>query len=251
MDFSNHLAILSAMPEEVGSILNNLINTKSFKFGDLVIYKGYWIHPKNKKIIKITTAWSGWGKVSAARATTRILGLNDEELSIELIIFTGVAGAINNNLKQWDVVLADEVCQYDVDATPIFEKFVIPPLNKKYLIPQEEIHKWAFNALLGALGNIELSKFGLLFSGLIGTADKFISQEETRNIISQELPLIQAVEMEGAAFAQVACQEKIPWLLLRVISDTANNKASQNFNDFLKDYSKYSWNLIEVLLMNF
>ena len=57
--------------------------------------------------------------------------------------------------------------------------------------------------------------------------------------------------MEGAAVAQVAAQEKVPWLIVRVISDEADNSASQTFSEFLKDYEKYSWNLIEVLLKNY
>ena len=75
-------------------------------------------------------AWSGWGKVSAARAITRILASKNK---IDLIIFTGVAGAANNNLSQWDIVIAEEVIQHDMDARPIFEKFVLPPLNKAKL----------------------------------------------------------------------------------------------------------------------
>ena len=174
----------------------------------------------------------------------------DDDLQIEMLIFTGVAGAINKNLCQWDIILANKLCQYDIDATPIFEKFVIPSLKVKYLIPNPEIHEWALKVLRNNLKKDELSKFKSLHDGLIGTADKFVSKEETRNEITKAFPYIQAVEMEGAAVAQVACQENIPWLILRVISDTADNSAAQNFNDFLLDYSNYSWNLIEVLLKN-
>ena len=54
--------------------------------------------------------------------------------------------------------------------------------------------------------------------------------------------------MEGAAVAQVAIQEKIPWIILRVISDNADNSAPQNFNDFLKDYELQSCKLIESII---
>ena len=56
--------------------------------------------------------------------------------------------------------------------------------------------------------------------------------------------------MEGAAVAQVASQEEVPWLVIGVISDNADEKAAQNFNEFLEDYNKYSWNLIESLMIN-
>ena len=117
------------MPEEVGIILDNLKFRSSSKFGDLELYSGKFILENSKEIL-ITTAWSGWGKVSAARAITRILAANNK---IDFIIFTGVAGAANKSLSQWDIVIASEVIQHDMDARPIFEKFVLPPLKKAKL----------------------------------------------------------------------------------------------------------------------
>ena len=69
--------------------------------------------------------------------------------------------------------------------------------------------------------------------------------------INRELKDLSAVEMEGAAVAQVAIQEKVPFLIIRVISDSADDSASQNFNDFLKVYEKESCHLIEILVNNF
>lgn len=246
-----HIAILSAMPEEIGSILNNLSNIKVYQYGDLTINNGLWSDPKTKNKIHITTAWSGWGKVSAARATTRIICLSEKALMpLDLFIFTGVAGAINSDLKQWDLIIPSQVCQYDMDARPIFEQHVIPPLNKKYLEPKTHVHNWAFSCLEKSLEKENFSKFGDLLKGLIGTADKFISSEQSRSLILKDLPEIQAVEMEGASFAQIASQEDINWLLIRVISDSANDSAVQAFNEFLKDYSKLSWQILELLLKN-
>ncbi len=56
--------------------------------------------------------------------------------------------------------------------------------------------------------------------------------------------------MEGASVAQVAYQEGIPWVIVRVISDSADEKAADNFNIFLEKYKELSWNLIETLLRN-
>ena len=114
--------------------------------------------------------------MSAARAATRII-CSCEKISIpiDLFIFTGVAGAINSDLKQWDLIIPSKVCQYDIDARPIFEKNVIPPLNKKYLKPQTNIHQLALNCIKNNLEKEDFSRFGGLYQGLIGTADKFIS----------------------------------------------------------------------------
>ena len=68
--------------------------------------------------------------------------------------------------------------------------------------------------------------------------------------LSSQLPGLMAVEMEGAAVAQVASQENIPWLIIRVVSDQADELAPQSFTDFLKDYEQYSWFLIKIILQN-
>ena len=252
MESNTHLAILSAMPEEVGTILENLSNTESYKFGDLTIYRGFWLDKKNNREILISTAWSGWGKVCAARAATRLLSLSNNLLPIDLLIFTGVAGAIKNHLNQWDLILPTEVVQYDLDASPLFEKFEIPALKKKFLKPAAEIHSWAFQTLKNCIKTEEsMSIFGNLFDGVVGTADKFISNEKDRIKIEKDLPSIQVVEMEGAAVAQVAYQEKVPWLLLRVVSDSADKDAEINFSRFLEEYKIVSWKLIEILLENY
>ena len=74
-------------------ILNQLIQKK---FGDLTIYTGEWISSSNKKIF-VSTAWSGWGKVSAARASTRLMSTEANKVPMKLALFTGVAGGIDEN----------------------------------------------------------------------------------------------------------------------------------------------------------
>ena len=129
------------MPEEVGIILDNMKSVNSNKFGDLELFTGNLIL-NNEKEILITIAWSGWGKVSAARATTRLLASNFNSLPVEIAIFTGVAGAIDKKLKQWDVVLSDSVIQHDMDARPLFDKYVIPAINNKKIFPNIFIRKY-------------------------------------------------------------------------------------------------------------
>ena len=141
---SINIGLISAMPEEIGSTIENLENLSISEYGDLKIYYG----KLNKKVpnyetVYITLAWSGWGKVSAARAITRILAGSNK---IDFIIFTGVAGAVNKSLSQWDIVISNEVIQHDMDARPIFEKFVLPPLNKAKLKSDNFLKNWIFNS---------------------------------------------------------------------------------------------------------
>ena len=246
-----HIGILSAMPQEVGSILEHLENPKERNYGDLSIFSGYLKKNQNsQKKIYISLCWSGWGKVSAARATTRIIAQSNETQPIELLLFTGVAGASNSELKQWDVIIGSELIQHDMDAQPIFPKFVIPPLNQHKLKTNNSLIEWSSKAIQESMHKGRLKKFKRVESGLIATGDKFINDKKILTELCYEIPDLKAVEMEGAAFAQVAEQEKISWLVIRVISDSADESAPQNFNEFLKDYENHSWHLMECLLEN-
>tara|TARA_B100000242_G_C43045354_1_gene487898 strand:- start:537 stop:1310 length:774 start_codon:yes stop_codon:yes gene_type:complete len=243
----SHIGILSAMPEEIGIILDNLKSVNSFKFGDLELFSGKLLLDNSREVL-ITTAWSGWGKVSSARATTRLLGSNYCSIPIDLAIFTGVAGAVDKKLKQWDLVLADSVIQHDMDARPIFDKFVIPALNNKKVFPNSDLFNKTFEALKSELIQNKISGFGSLHKGLIATGDMFISNPKKLDNISREIPGLKAVEMEGASFAQVAFQENVDWLVLRIISDEANENASQDFNHFLNEYKLKSYQLIKCFI---
>ena len=235
-----HIALLGAMPEEIGSDLSHLKDLSCSEHGDLKIHRGSW-----GDNVRLSLAWSGWGKVSAARAATRLLA---SDSSIDLLLFTGVAGAADPALRQWDVVLADAVVQHDMDARPLFPRFTLPALNQDQLRPQPAWFHWAKTALLEAHGANELDGFARPRSGLIATGDRFIGDPAVLQTLRDALPNLLAVEMEGAAVAQVAEQEGVPWLVLRVISDGADEAAAQSFEDFVKRYEEKAWRLIEALL---
>ncbi len=235
------------MPEEVGVILENLQSINSEKFGDLELFSGTYKIEDYGEVI-ITTGWSGWGKVSAARATTRLFSSNLNKLPIDLAIFTGVAGAVDKKLKQWDVIISDSVLQHDMDARPLFEKFVVPAIKDKKIIPNSDLLHTISNKLKKELNKDSNSNFRSIYNGLIGTGDMFISDSRKIEQLSKEIPGLSAVEMEGAAFAQVAFQENVDWIVLRVISDDANENASYDFNEFLDLYKSKSFILIKSLL---
>jgi adenosylhomocysteine nucleosidase len=235
------------MPEEIGVILENLKSVSSRKFGDFELFSGVFTLNNSKEIL-ISTAWSGWGKVSAARAATRLVSSNFNNNPIDIALFTGVAGAIDNQLKQWDVILANSLMQHDMDARPLFDKYVVPALKKNAIHPNRVLIEKIYPKLKKELTQKSCSKFGSLHKGLIATGDMFISNEKKIKQLSEEIVGLSAVEMEGAAFAQVAFQENIDWLVLRVISDEANENASTDFGEFLNEYKFNSFNLIKCFL---
>jgi adenosylhomocysteine nucleosidase len=237
-----HIGILGAMPEEVGSFRSHLEEPLSRRHGDLTLHQGR-LGPH-----RLTLAWSGWGKVTAARAATRLLAAAGDDAPVDLLLFTGVAGAAARDLRQWDVLLADPAVQHDMDASPLFPRFTLPPLRRDRLHPQPALRQWALAALRQAAAAGELEGFGAVRQGLVATGDRFIACEETLAGLRRDLPGLQAVEMEGAAVAQVAIQEDVPWLVLRVISDGADGAAAQSFQDFVAAYDARAWELIAALL---
>lgn len=246
-----HIGLLCAMPEEIGLTKRNLKNIVERSFGDFIIFSGKWKNLKNfEQDIYVSLAWSGWGKVSSSRAATRMIASPFNNMPLDFILFTGVAGAAKSELKQWDIIIPNKLVQHDMDASPLFLKYVIPSINKKNLYQDLEWFNWANNTISDSLKNNKLKSFGKLRNGLVASGDQFINDISIINKLSKELKNLSAVEMEGAAVAQVAIQEKIPFLIIRVISDSADDSASQNFNDFLKIYEKESCRLIEILINN-
>ena len=246
-----HIGLLCAMPEEIGATIENLHNVSNTSFGDLQIISGEWyLSVSNHPSVYISVAWSGWGKVSAARAATRLIASSFYGKSIDVLFFTGVAGSAKSELSQWDVVIPSELIQHDMDARPLFQKYVIPALRREKIQSNKQWVDWACSTIREAITNDLLDNFGKVETGLIATGDIFIDEKSLLDNLSRDLPGLSAVEMEGAAVAQVACQERVPWLIIRVISDSADDLAAQTFQDFLKEYKRCSWSLIETLLKN-
>ena len=243
-----HIGLLSAMPEEIGSDLTHLEAVDQRCHGDFTLHRCRWQGSAESPPIQLSLAWSGWGKVCAARAATRLLASTPTDEPLDLLLFTGVAGAADPGLKQWDVVLASGVIQHDMDASPLFPRFTLPPLNRDRLQPDPAWAHWAQTALEQGHRNGSLAGFGAPRLGLIGTGDQFIDDATVLSQLRTDIPDLQAVEMEGAAVAQVAEQEGVPWLVLRVISDSADGEAAESFTDFVQRYDHSSWTLVEALL---
>jgi adenosylhomocysteine nucleosidase len=148
--------------------------------------------------------------------------------------------------------------QHDLDARPIFEQFEIPLLQKTFIDADTElsscfskvISEMLFEAKLETLlGKHQILEFKLsspkLFIGDIASGDQFINTTAQRKKISNALPSILCVEMEGAAVAQVCFENSIPFVIIRTISDVADENAHIDFLAFVKSVSsKYSVEMI-------
>ena len=245
------IGLLSAMPEELGNTIDKLENVVKKSYGNLEIFLGNLPLSKSENInVKVITAWSGWGKVNSTYAATRLVcEAENQNLELDFIIFTGVAGAASSKLHQWDIVIAESLFQHDMDARPIFEKYVIPGLNLAELKMDSKLHNWAIHSLT-KMKDKSSNPFGEIHSGLIATGDKFIDNKEEINKIRENFPDLKAVEMEGGAVSQVSILASIPLLVIRVISDNADNSAAFSFERFIDKYNDHAWDLINSLFLN-
>jgi adenosylhomocysteine nucleosidase len=243
------VGIMGAMSEEIHGVINLLTEKQEFSFGMRTYYTG--------KIngIKAVVVFSRWGKVAAATTvSTLILKFNVTE-----IIFTGVAGAISNDLRIGDIVLGKRLIQHDLNGSPMVEEFEVPLLGVKFLEAQEEQLTIATNAVNNLLENkhlykvvseTELEQFNItapkLFIGDIASGDKFFAKQSEKENLLKRIPTVLCVEMEGAAVAQVCYEFDIPFTILRTISDTADEQSHIDFPAFIEKISNnYSIEIIK------
>ncbi|NPA50285.1 MAG: 5'-methylthioadenosine/adenosylhomocysteine nucleosidase [Epsilonproteobacteria bacterium] len=219
------IAIMGAMPEEIEPILEKIKDYKKIEYGKNNYYIGSYA---NKEVV---VAYSKIGKVFAALTAAIMI----EHFKANILLFSGVAGAINPNLKIGDLIVATKVAQHDLDITAFGHPYGYVPEGSRYIEADKKLISLAKE--IASLENIDLKE------GIIATGDQFIANEERKEWIKREFQA-DAIEMEGGAVAVVCDSLNVPFFILRSISDSANMDASFDFDEFLKSSSKRSANFI-------
>lgn len=225
------IGIISAMQEEVKALLDELKDITTVEKGKRTYYSGTLF---NKEVVIV---FSRWGKVASAATTTQLIN----DFNLDEIIFTGVAGAINKNLNIGDIVIGKNMYQHDMDASPLYDQFVIPILKKKFL--ETSCTKSLVNATNSFLKSYtdfidptDAETFKITqpkyIEGDIASGDQFISSLEKIKHLNKILPTAVCVEMEGASVAQVCFEYEMPFSIIRIISDKANDNATIDFPKF-------------------
>ncbi len=191
--------------------------------------------------VDLVTAISGYGKVGAAATTAGVV----QGFDVEAVIFGGVAGGIRPDVQIGDVVVADRLIQHDFDASPLFERHVIPSLGVAEIPADpgltEEIMS-AASRYIGSRSAIEITDVPAdlfdvanmkLHQGLVASGDRFVSSVAEAATLQGELPDVLAVEMEGAAVAQVCAERQVPFAVFRLISDRSDQDAEVDFISFI------------------
>lgn len=244
------IGIISAMREEIQALIDKLENVETTTKGMRTYYKGLLF---GKKVVLV---FSRWGKVASATTATQLI--NDYDL--EEIIFTGVAGAIQPELNIGDIIIGNRLFQYDVDASPFFEKFAIPILDKKYFKTNAQNRDKLVRASQTFIDNYSLTisddeatNFGIkhpkVVVGNIASGDQFINTRSRVDELKSALPNVDCIEMEGAAVAQVCYEYNVAFSIIRIISDKAHDNAHIEFQKFAKSIAtKYALGIFKTYM---
>lgn len=232
MSISNApIAIIGAMAQEVTILIDQLTNAKVTEVAGIAMHSG------NINGVPVVITQSGIGKVNATIATAMVI----ERFSPKAIINTGSAGGIGKGLKVGDVVLGQSVTHHDVDVTAfgyaIGQMAQMPvdyPSNKQLL----QVLSVASSAFPTAQ----------VHQGQIVSGDQFIADSENFATIKQNFPDAMAVEMEAAAIAQTCHQFNVPFVVVRAISDLADEEASMSFDEFIEQAGKHSAEMVVNVL---
>ena len=241
------IGIISAMEEEIQTLLHHLENKKSIQKGMRTYFYGRLF---DKEIV---LAFSRWGKVASATTTTQLIN----DFGVQQVIFTGVAGSVSGNVNIGDIVIGKNMYQYDMNASPLIKPLEIPLLERTYFETNTPNRKLLLEAVQQFLSDFphhininESEKFNIyrpkVFIEDIGSGDQFISTKKQIETIKSSIPSIGCVEMEGAAVAQVCYEYKMPYSIFRTISDKADDNAHVEFQKFAKEIaSKYALGVIK------
>ena len=227
------IGIIGAMEPEVEAIIATLTDCMSETVSGITIYTGK-IGEKSVAVAKC-----GIGKVFASLcAEIMIL-----KYAPNLLVNTGVGGALASGITTGDIVIASDLCQHDMDTSAIGDpKGLVSGINLIYF----DADKRAREILLASAGMFNIS----VKSGTIATGDKFIASKEDKERIASTFSA-SVCEMEGCAIAQVCYVNKTPFTVVRAISDSADGEATMDYQTFLPLAAKNSMNLTLTLVKEY
>ena len=243
--FGQRIGIIGAMPEEIRILTEKLEDKKIVKYKDLTFYEGR-LENKNVVIMK-----AGIGKVNAAYSTTLLL----EKYQISEIIFTGVAGGLHPDALPGDIVVGDSIFHHDYARHLANDEYIVRPTLNIENNQMNPLYFGSDKTLLAkakeVIPNLKTIKVGehnpKIFIGKIATGDVFLSNSIKAKWLYNTFGAL-ATEMEGAAIAQIAFQQKVPFIIIRSCSDNANNDAHLDFQIFMKPAAENAIRLVMAIL---
>lgn len=228
------IGIIGAMDEEVNAIIEKMTNVESKEKAGMTFNKGT-LEGKEAVVVR-----SGIGKVNAGLCTQILV----DDYKIDAVINTGIAGSLKNQIDIGDIVLSSDALYHDMDATGFGYDFgVIPRMESSVFKGDVRLINLAKECCERVNPDINVH-IGRVVSG-----DQFISDKAKKDWINEHFDGY-CTEMEGAAIAHAATLNNIPFLIVRAISDKADNSATMDYGEFEKKAIIHSVNLIMEFVKN-
>ena len=210
------LGIIGAMDEEVAKLKEHMTDVTVTTKASMDFYKGTL---NNKEVVIVR---SGIGKVNASICTQILI----DDFHIDAVINTGIAGSLRNEINIGDIVLSTDTVEHDMEATAFGY-----PVGQ---IPRMDTFSFEADKHLIALAKNCCEKVNpevTVFTGRVVSGDQFISNKEKKNWLLETFDGY-CTEMEGASIAHCAYLNNIPFLIIRAISDKADDSAQMDYPTF-------------------
>ena len=219
------IGIIGAMEEEVAALKSEMADAKVTEFASMTFYKGT-LCGKDTVVVR-----SGIGKVNAAICAQILV----DKFGVDTLINTGIAGSLDARIDIGDMVISTDAVHHDMDAT-IFGDAIgqVPRMDTRTFPADPHLVELAVKANEKANPQIHT------FTGRVASGDQFISSGEVKARIVEK--------MEGAGIAHAAYLNKVSYVIIRAISDKADNSATMDYPEFEKQAIAHSVALVKELL---
>ena len=226
------LGIIGAMDEEVSKLKEIMEDVSIMQRASMDFYKGTM---SGKDVVVVR---SGIGKVNAGICTQILI----DEYGVDAVVNTGIAGSLNADINIGDIVLSTDTLQHDMDATGFgYEPGIIPRMETSVFEADGRLRMVAKECCERVNPDISV------FEGRVGSGDQFISDKDKKSYILNQFHGY-CTEMEGAAIAQAAYLNRIPFLIIRAISDKADDSATEDYPTFEAKAIEHSVRLVSEMV---
>lgn len=226
------IGIIGAMVEEVSELKASLQDAKVTKIARMEFCEGSF---GNTDVVVVQ---SGIGKVNAAACAQILIN----HFGVTHVMNTGVAGSLNSKIDIGDIVVSTDAMYHDVDATVFgYAKGEVPQVGTASFVADEMLRRAAVEAVKEAAPDIHV------FEGRVVSGDQFISSREVKNHIRDTFQG-DCTEMEGAAIAQVAYINEVPFVIIRAISDKADDSGQEAYDVFEKKAAMHCAHVVEYMI---
>lgn len=226
------IGIIGAMDEEVSKLKEIMEDVSIMQRASMDFYKGTM---SGKDVVVVR---SGIGKVNAGICTQILI----DEYGVDAVVNTGIAGSLNADINIGDIVLSTDTLQHDMDATGFgYEPGIIPRMETSVFEADGRLRMVAKECCERVNPDISV------FEGRVVSGDQFISDKDKKSYILNQFHGY-CTEMEGAAIAQAAYLNRIPFLIIRAISDKADDSATEDYPTFEAKAIEHSVRLVSEMV---